>query len=175
MIPYPRTERPLPGCSACGAPHPHSHEQERCSVNGCTLEFCASCSWHCAECDRIICAEHSETVGGQQLCAQHAADMRVHYRELFDLIRIECRQGAPCHCGGDLEDMTDPLVDRTLEEDYGCCSCGQVVSKRLRVTQERLRELRAEGYRVQWPTPEYLHTEGKRTAAAKPKRYRKVA
>jgi hypothetical protein len=172
MIPYPPVARPLPGCSACVAPY--SDEQERCTVSGCTMEFCPSCSWHCADCDRVICAHHSQTVGGEQFCAQHAADTRLHYRQMFDSIRADCLAGVPCDCGGQIEDMTDKLIDRTLEEDYGCARCGQVVSKRLNATQEGLRELRAEGYSVPWPDAEYTHTEGTAPAAA-PKRFRKVA
>ena len=174
MIPYPPSVYPLPGCSACD--RPHSHEQERCSVNGCTKEFCASCSWHCAECDRVICTAHSETVNGDQFCIQHAAEMREHYGQLFWSIRADYEERIPCDCGGPLEDMTDPFTDRTIEEDYGCLSCGLLVSKRLHMTQDELRWLRAEGLMAVWPPPEYLHTEGRRQPAAQPKRsIRKVA
>ena len=173
MIPYPPSFPPLPGCSACD--EPYSHEQERCFVNGCGMELCPSCCWRCAECDRPLCEMHFHVEGGAPYCETHAAEMRQHYREMFDAIMLDYRQRKPCDCDGTLEDMTDPFVDRALEEDYGCSRCGQVVSKRLDVTHERLRELRAEGYGARWPEARYEHVAGNLPRNARHPAQRKVA
>lgn len=167
MIPYPRSYRPVSGCSECDAQR--DDYTLRCSWRHCDRLYCESCAVHCHGCSDIVCPEHTEVWDGEPHCRTCADISRQHAEELFDLVRAAyARNGACPECDGVLEDHGDPFGDRDEEEVYGCLRCGMEVIKRRKATPE-LRMAQAMRYvSDQYPMPpaEYTFTEGKITAAS---------
>ena len=151
------------GCNDCGAEHDAKTQQ--CSWRGCGRLYCESCAWHCTECGDVICGEHSKVVNGESYCPSCGDALYEHYEQMFNLLRMTYERNLACpECGGAIEDDSDPLGDREVEERYACYGCGLSATKR-RQPSEALRTAQALRYAggPALPEADYVVTEGAKT------------
>jgi len=155
-------------CFECSARA--DEDTQKCSWRHCSKLFCASCAWHCHECNDIICGEHSRVVGTDTYCLSCADQLAEHYEQMFGLLRMAAVRETPCpECGGQITDDSDPFGDRDVEERYACTDCGLSATKRRRPS-EALRTAQALRYAggPALPEADYIVTEGTMPLKKKP-------